>query len=152
MATQIEVLLRENVAPLGKCGDVVRVRPGYARNFLFPNRLALEASEDNKRVMLRRRAKLEVEEEVRNAAIDERVAKLTGISVATAMKADEGGHLFGSVNAAAIAELLQRAGHAVEERDVRLDAPIKSVGAHVVRVHVFGERFVDVNLNVTAQG
>lgn len=132
MATQIEVLLRENVAELGKCGEVVRVRPGHARNFLFPNRLAVEATEDNKRVMARRRAKLDVEETVRNAAIEERVAQMTGIAISTSMKADEAGHLFGSVNAAAIVELLKQAGHVAEERDVRLDAPIKTDRKSVV--------------------
>ena len=152
MATQIEVLLRENVDALGKCGDVVRVRPGHARNFLFPNRLAVVATEDNKRVMARRRTKLDAEEAQRNAAIDERATRLAAIALATAEKADESGHLFGSVNAAAIVELLRAAGYNAEERDVRLETPIKTVGTHAVRVHVYGERFVDVSLTVSPKG
>ena len=151
MATQIEVLLRENIATLGRCGDVVRVRPGYARNYLFPNRYAIDANDENKRLMARRRTKLDVVEAVRNAEIDERVAKLQGVAVTTSMKSDDSGRLFGSVSAAAIAELLVRAGHAVEERDVRLDTPIKATGTHTIRVHVYAERFADVTLTVNPE-
>jgi large subunit ribosomal protein L9 len=147
----IEVLLRENVGVLGKCGDVVRVKPGYARNFLFPNKLATDATPENKKLMARRRVRLDQEETVRNAAIDERVTKLTSLALACAVKADEHGHLFGSVNAATIAEMLVKAGYAAEERDVRLEAPLKTVGVHVVRIHVHGERFVDLNLTVNRE-
>lgn len=151
MATHIEVLLRENIDTLGRCGDAVRVRPGYARNYLFPNRFAIEASEENKRLMARRRSKLEVVEAERNAEIDERVAKLQGVAITTTMKADESGRLFGSVSGTAIAELLARAGHVVDERDVRLEVPIKSTGAHAIRVHVFAERFAEITLTVNAE-
>jgi large subunit ribosomal protein L9 len=100
--------------------------------------------------MLRRRSKLDADEAQRNAAIDERASLLSTVALECAMKADENGHLFGSVSAATIVELLAKQGHAVEERDVRLEAPIKQVGLHVLRIHVFGERFADVNLTVTA--
>ncbi len=148
----IELLLRENVENLGRCGDVVRVRPGYARNFLLPRRLAVTANEDNKRLMLRRRAKLEVEEAQRNQEIEARLARLGALSLTTSGKADDSGHLYGSVNSAAIVELLSAAGHAVEEKDVRLEAPIKAVGSHRVRVHVHAERFAEVTLEVRAEG
>jgi large subunit ribosomal protein L9 len=71
--------------------------------------------------------------------------------VTTRAKADENGHLFGSVNAAAIVELVAKAGHAVEEKDVRLDAPLKTLGAHVVKIHVHGERSADVTVNVLGE-
>jgi large subunit ribosomal protein L9 len=147
----IEVLLREQVQHLGKCGDVVRVRPGYARNFLFPNGFATEATEENKKLMARKRARLDIEERKRDEEIDARVAKLTGVVVSTSAKADDQGHLFGSVSAAAISELLVAAGHGVPEKDVRLDAPIKTVGAHAVKVHIHGERFAEVTVNVNAE-
>jgi large subunit ribosomal protein L9 len=141
MASNIEVLLRENIGVLGKCGDVVRVRPGYARNYLIPN----------KKLMQRRRVQLDIEETARNAAIDERLSKLTGLGVAISMKADDHGHLFGSVNAGAIVELLAKAGYAADERDVRLEAPLKTVGVHVVRIHVQGERYAEINVTVNRE-
>lgn len=148
----VEVLLRENLEHLGRCGDVVRVRPGYARNYLLPRKLAVAANEDNKRLMLRRRARLEVEEQQKNQELEQRLARLSAVAVSTSGKADESGHLYGSVNAAAIAALLAAAGQAVEEQDVRLEAPIKSVGSHRVRVHVHGERFAEITLEVRAEG
>lgn len=147
----IEILLREHVKHLGKCGDVVRVKPGYARNYLFPNRLATQATDENKRLMARKRTRLDVEEAVRDAEIDARVAKLQGLVLACSAKADDAGHLFGSVSAAAIVELLVAAGHPQNEKDVRLDAPIKTVGAHAVKLHVHGERFADITVNVNRE-
>lgn len=144
----IEILLRENVRHLGKCGDVVRVRPGYARNFLYPNKLATLATDENKRLMMRKRARLDIAEHKQNEEIDARVNALSGISVDCVMKADDGGHLFGSVSAATVAELLARVGRSIAEKDVRLDAPIKTVGAHAVKLHVHGERFAEITVNV----
>jgi large subunit ribosomal protein L9 len=152
MPQKLEVLLRENLKDLGKCGDVVRVAPGFARNYLFPRRLATEANDENKRLMARRRVRLDVEEAKRNAEIDQRVAKLAGCAVSTSGKADEGGHLYGSVSAASIAELLHAAGHgAITEKDVRLDAPLKTVGTHSVKIHVFGDRYADVQVTITSE-
>jgi len=147
----IEVLLREHVQHLGKCGDVVRVRPGYARNFLYPNSLATEATDENQRLMQRKRGRLDIEEAVRNKELDERVAALQGVSVAIAMKADDAGHLFGSVSAATIVELLAKGGRAHAEKDVRLDAPLKTVGRHAVKLHVHAERFVELAVEVTRE-
>jgi large subunit ribosomal protein L9 len=147
----IEILLRENVQHLGKCGDVVRVRTGYARNYLYPNNLATLATDENKRLMARKRARLDVEEEKRNAEIEARVNALSGTTVEVAMKADDGGHLFGSVNAATVVERLARVGRVIAEKDVRLDAPIKTVGLHGVRVHIHGERFAEITVNVTKE-
>jgi large subunit ribosomal protein L9 len=147
----VEVLLRENVAELGRCGDVVTVRPGYARNYLLPKRLAVPASEDNKRLMVRRRAQLDAEEAARNQELDARVAALAALQLATAQKADENGHLYGSVSPAVVAELLRGAGFELDEDDVRLEAPIKTVGTHAVRVHLHAERYADVSVEVRAE-
>ncbi len=148
----IEVLLRENVQHLGKCGDVVRVRPGYARNFLYPNNLATLATDENKRLMARKRVRLDAEERKRDEEIDARVNSLNGIALECVMKADDGGHLFGSVSAASVVELLGRVGRSVAEKDVRLDAPIKTVGLHGVKLHVHGERFAEITVNVVKEG
>lgn len=151
MANKVEVLLRDNIKTLGRCGDVVKVTQGYARNYLLPRRLAVAANEENKKAMARRRAILDVEEAKRDAEIVSRVASLNGIMVATKVKADENGHLYGSVNAGTIAALLERAGHRYEEKAIRIDTPIKTVGTHPVKVHVHGDHFAEVKVVVEAE-
>jgi large subunit ribosomal protein L9 len=151
MAKKLEILLREHVQHLGKCGDVVNVAPGYARNYLYPRSLAVRANADNKLQMTRRRAKLDLEEAARNAEIDKHVSVLSAVAVTTKAKADAQGHLYGSVNAAQVAELLTKAGFPIDEKQVRLDAPLKTVGKHAVKVHVHGERVADVTVVVEAE-
>lgn len=151
MAKKVEVLLREHVKDLGKCGEVVHVAPGYARNFLFPRLLATIANDDNKKQMARRRARLDAEEAARTAELDKLVAVLAAVTVTTKAKADAQGHLYGSVNAALVAELLTQAGHPTEEKHVRMDAPLKTVGKHAVKVHVHGDRTADVTVVVEAE-
>jgi large subunit ribosomal protein L9 len=148
----VEVLLRDDLEPLGRCGDVVRVKPGYARNYLLPNRIAIAATPDNLKAMERRRLRLDAELAEHMAEIETRVMVLSGETLSTVQKADENGHLYGSVNAAAVVELLGAAGKPVEEKDVRLEAPIKTVGTHVVRVHVHGERYAEVEVVVEREG
>ncbi|MBI5434199.1 MAG: 50S ribosomal protein L9 [Planctomycetes bacterium] len=151
MANKVEVLLREHVQYLGKCGDVVVVAAGYARNYLFPRSLATVANDDNKKQMARRRSRLDAEDAARTAELDKLVAVLAAVTVTTKAKADAQGHLYGSVNADQIAELLTKSGHPTEEKHVRLDAPLKTVGKHAVKVHVHGERTADVTVVVEAE-
>jgi large subunit ribosomal protein L9 len=151
MSQKVEVLLRDNVKDLGRCGDVVKVAPGYARNYLLPRRIAVSANDDNKRAMERRRTKLDAEEALRNAEIDARITAVSGIVLTTRSKADENGHLYGSVNAVTLVELLAAGGHTFLEKDVRLDAPIKMIGTHTVRLHVFGDRFAPIQVVVEAE-
>jgi large subunit ribosomal protein L9 len=148
MAKNVEVLLRDHVKSLGRCGDVVKVSPGYARNYLLPRRIAVAATDDNKRAMVRRRAILDAEEAQRSAEIKARVDALAGVVVKTSGKADDNGHLFGSVNAAAIGELLRKAGHGVDDKAVRLEAPIKTVGTHKVKIHIHGEDHGEITVEV----
>jgi large subunit ribosomal protein L9 len=147
----MEVLLRDHVKTLGRCGDVVRVRPGFARNYLFPRKLAVAASEENKRVMVRRAQRLAVEEAETAKQISATVAALAGVVLRTRQRADDQGRLYGSVSPTVVAELLAKSGHGVEERNVRLDAPIKTVGTHTIRVHVHGEEFATVTIEVQAE-
>lgn len=144
----VEVLLREHVKDLGKCGDVVKVKAGYARNYLLPKRIATYATEEEKKMMMRRRVRLDAEEAARNAQIAERVEALSQLVLTTRQKADENGNLYGSVSAAAIAEL---AGSAIEEKEVRLDSPIKHVGEHKVTIHVHGDSNAEITVNVEAE-
>jgi large subunit ribosomal protein L9 len=144
------VLLRENVDSLGQIGDVVRVKPGFARNFLLPRGLAIPATQDNIRAMDRRRARLDAEEAQRAAEIERVANQMGGIRVETEQRADETGSLYGSVSAGQIAELLAAAGHPISERRIRLDHPLKSVGEHEVQVHVHGDRNATVTVVVKA--
>ncbi len=147
----VEVLLREHVKDLGVCGDVVRVAPGYARNYLLPQRLAVPATEDNRHQMRRRAARMALELEAHVEQISSAVEALSSLSVKTVQRADEQGHLYGSVTAALVAELCTAAGMPVDEKDVRLETHIKTVGEHAVQVHVHGEHHATITVTVEAE-
>ena len=148
----VEILLREHIGDLGKCGDVVHVKSGYARNYLLPQRLAIAATPDNKKAMERRRLRLDAEEAEQMAAIETRILVMSGVSLTTTQKADENGHLYGSVQASTVVELLAAQGKVIDEKDVRIDKPIKAVGSHTVRIHVHGERHAEVTVDVQPEG
>ena len=147
----VEILLRDNVTDLGKVGDVVLVRPGYARNYLLPMGLAIHATQENIRLMARRRARQDAEDAARVAELDAVAQKIAGAHVKTSAKADESGSLYGSVGAAQVAELLTAAGFPTEERAVRLEAPLKALGDHTVSIHVHGDRNVDVKVSIEGE-
>jgi large subunit ribosomal protein L9 len=130
----MDIILTENVDGLGKIGDMVKVKPGYARNFLVPRGLAVEAStrnvrelEHQKREAERKRQRLTQEAE----AIKARIEKLTCVF---AHRASEEGKLFGSVTAIEIAEKLAAAGIEIDRRKIQLEEPIKTLGEHEVPV------------------
>ncbi|QDU68890.1 50S ribosomal protein L9 [Engelhardtia mirabilis] len=148
----VEILLRENVRNLGKVGDVVKVAPGYARNYLLPHGYAIQATPENVRALERRRQRLDAEEAQRAAKIEAVVNEMGGLRVETAQRADDTGTLYGSVSAALIADLLEASGHAIDERRIRLESPLKSVGEHIVEVHVHGDRTANVTVAITALG
>ena len=148
----MEVLLREHVRHLGRCGDVVRVAPGYARNFLLPRGLAAAATEDTKRQIARRAARLALEEAEKAEEVAAAVAALSELTVTALERADENGRLYGSVSAAAIADLCTAAGTEIDVKRVHLDAPIKTVGEHKVSVHVHGESYAEITVMVQAEG
>ncbi len=147
----VTILLRENVKDLGQFGDVVRVAPGYARNYLIPQRLATEATPDNVKMIERRRVRYEATLVQHEAEISARIEALGKLQLVTREKADDTGTLYGSVSAQVIVKLLRDAGQVVEERDIRLDEPIKSVGNHEVPVHVHGEHYAGVQVLVEAE-
>lgn len=147
----LHVLLREDVAPLGRIGEVVRVRQGYARNYLMPRKLAIEATAENVRAMERKRSRVEAEEKRREAEVGERIEALGKITLSVVEKADATGSLYGSVSAATIVKLLAKAGVSVEEKDVRLEEPIKSVGTHEIPIHVWGEHYAGIQIVVEAE-
>ncbi len=143
----MEVILREDVQSLGKAGAVVRVKPGYARNFLLPRGLAYEATEGNKkRIAAEGRARDARREEDRTRAA-ESARSLEALSLTIPAKAGEGERLFGSVTSQDIAEALERAGQPVDKRRIELDHPIKALGDHRVPVRLHPD--VQAMLRVT---
>ena len=148
----VEVLLQQSVKHLGLVGDVVKVKPGFARNYLFPQKLGVPATEDAKRQIARRAAKVREAEEQRLKEIAELVSTLEAIEIKVTMKADPNGNLYGSVNAARIVELAHEQGATFTEKDVRLDAPIKVVGQHEVKVHVRDDDYGTLKVEVEAEG
>lgn len=148
----VEVLLQQSVKHLGLVGDVVKVKPGYARNYLFPKKLGVRATEDAKRQIARRAAKVREAEMQRLAEVAALVEKLEAIELSVTMKSDPNGNLYGSVNAAKIVELAAEQGATFTEKDVRMDGAIKVVGEHQIKVHVRDDDYGTVKLDVVAEG
>jgi large subunit ribosomal protein L9 len=132
----MELLLRQNVEYLGRVGDVVKVRPGYARNFLLPRGFAVPVTKANIAEIERARALALQEEQARVSSLKELGQKLAETSVTIEGRANEEGHLFGSVTGAQIALALRHKGFPVEERQVRLDQPLKEIGVFDVPLHL----------------
>lgn len=135
----MELLLKQNVEHLGRTGDVVDVKPGYARNYLLPRGLAVLVTKGNMAEVERARAQALAEEDARLAGLKDLGAKLADLSVTIEGKANEEGHLFGSVNAAQIAAALREKDLPVDEKMVRLDSPLKEIGVYDVTVHLHAD-------------
>ena len=144
----MELILREDVKSLGKAGELVRVKPGYARNFLLPRGLAYEATEGNKKRIAgetRARAARQATEKTEAEAT---AAKLGALTLTLSGKAGEEGKLFGSVTAQDVADALARAGHPVDRRRIELEHPIKTLGHNTVAVRLHSDVHAEVRLTV----
>lgn len=147
----MEVILREDVEHLGKAGEIVAVREGYARNFLLPRGLAYQATAGNKRRVEAERHQRE--QRLANQRTEaERVAEqLATVSLTFTVKTAEGEKLFGSITAADIAEKLKAQGHAVDKRRVELHEPIKMIGIYKVPVRLEAGVVADVRVWVVKE-
>jgi large subunit ribosomal protein L9 len=147
----MELILREDVKSLGKAGELVRVKPGYARNFLLPRGLAYEATEGNKKRIAgetrARAARVASEKSEAEAA----AAKLGALTLTLRGKAGEEGKLFGSITAQDIAAALEKAGHTVDRRRIELEHPIKTLGDHTVAIRLHPEVHAGVRLTVVPE-
>ncbi|MBM3517679.1 MAG: 50S ribosomal protein L9 [Alphaproteobacteria bacterium] len=144
----MEVILLERIEKLGQMGDVVRVKDGFARNFLLPQRKALRATKANLGEFQSRRVQFEAHNLERRAEAEQIAGRLDGLSCVVLRQASEGGQLYGSVTARDIAEAAVAAGFTVGRGQVVLDGPIKSLGLHRVRVRLHPEVSVAVTINV----
>lgn len=144
----MQVILLERIEKLGQMGDVVNVKPGYARNYLLPQKKALRATGENRRYFDKQRTHLEAENlELRQEA-SAVAAKMEGLVVSLIRQAGEAGQLYGSVNARDIADAVTAAGFTVSRQQVRLAPPIKTVGVHNVRVDLHAEVAVTIRANI----
>jgi large subunit ribosomal protein L9 len=132
--TSVEVLLAEKVAQLGEQGDIVRVKPGYARNFLLPQGLATMASEHNKRMVEQHRVRLEELEASRLKDMRRQAEAIGKYSVTLEANANKDGHLYGSIVAVDISKALQSASFDVKPEHVQLEGPLKELGMYTVKV------------------
>lgn len=145
----MEVILLERVAKLGRMGEVVNVRPGYARNFLLPQKKAVRATEDNRLKFEAQRAELEELDTGRRTAAEQIAGQLQGSSVILVRQAGDSGQLYGSVTARDIAEAITaESSIEVVRQQVQLPQPIKSLGLHEVEVALHPEVVVKVFVNV----
>jgi large subunit ribosomal protein L9 len=144
----MEVILLERIEKLGAIGDVVNVKPGFARNFLLPNGKALRANDANRKVFEANREKIEATNAERRSVAETDSKGLEGASVQLIRQASNTGQLYGSVSARDLAEALEAQGHKVARNHIILDKPIKAIGIQDVKVSLHPEVSVMVRVNV----
>jgi large subunit ribosomal protein L9 len=144
----MEVILLERVEKLGAIGDVVRVKDGFARNYLLPRKKALRANEANRKVFEANRARIEEENAEKRSDAENSAKGVEGKSVKLIRQASNTGQLYGSVSARDIAEALESVGAKVAKSQVVLDRPIKAIGLHEVKIALHPEVAVTVKVNV----
>lgn len=144
----MEVILLERVENLGQIGDVVKVRAGYARNYLLPRRKALRANDDNKKLFDGQRAELEARNLERKSEAEAAAKKIDGRQFVVIRQSSELGHLYGSVSTRDIADVASEGGVNIDRGQVRLDKPLKTLGIFPVRVMLHPEVAAKIEINV----
>ena len=147
----MEIILREDIDKLGARGQVVKVAAGYARNYLLPKRLAVPATEANKKIVEQeRQAHLRREAKLKSEAED--LSKILGtVTVTIAQKAGENDQLFGSVTAKDIAEALEKQNYSIDRRKIQLEEPIKQLGEFKVPVRLHKDVTAEVTIQVVKE-
>jgi len=147
----MDVILREDIDNLGARGQVVNVAAGYARNFLLPKKLAVAATESNKKIVEQeRQAHLRKEAKQKDEAAD--LGKmLNGVSVTISQKAGENDQLFGSVTVKDVADALERKNFTIDRRKIQLDEPIKQLGEHKIPVRLHRDVTAEITVNVVRE-
>lgn len=144
----MNVILLQRVDKLGQMGDVVTVKPGYARNFLLPQGIALRATDENKAVFEAKRAQLEADNLKRREEAEDMAGRMEGLSIPMIRQASDTGQLYGSVTTRDIAGGISEAGFTITSGQVLLDRAIKTLGVHTIRVKLHPEVDLMVNINV----
>jgi len=144
----VDLILLERVDKLGQMGQIVKVKPGYARNYLLPQKKAMRATKENLAYFETRRTQLEANNLHRKSEAGDVAGKVEGLTVPLIRQAGESGQLYGSVAARDIAEAVTKAGFTVDKRQIVLDRPIKTLGLHRLRVMLHPEVAVTITANV----
>jgi large subunit ribosomal protein L9 len=144
----MEVILLERIEKLGTIGDVVKVKNGYARNFLLPRGKALRANDSNRKVFEANREKIEAQNEERRGAAEKDAGKVDGLKIQLIRQASNTGQLYGSVSARDLAEALEATGHKIAKHQIVLDRPIKAIGVQDVKIALHPEVAVTIHVNV----
>lgn len=147
----MKVILMEDIAKLGRRGEVREVAPGYARNYLLPRRLAVPATPANLRDIERLQRQREQEEGRKAEAARDLAARIEGLTLTAPMQASEEGRLYGSVSAQDVVEFLARQGINVEKRRVLLEEPIKALGEYTVPIRLHGELTASLRVSVVRE-
>ena len=147
----MDVILREDVDKLGTRGQLVKVSPGYARNFLLPKRLAVEASESNKKIVEQER-QAHVRREAKEVSDASELGKMmANVSVTIAQKSGENDQLFGSVTSKDIAEALEKQGYTIERRKIVLEEPIRTLGDFRVPLRLHRDVTTEIAVHVVKE-
>ncbi len=144
----MDVILREDIDKLGARGQVVQVASGYARNFLLPKRLAVAATEANKKIVEQERQSHLRKEAKQKTEAEDLGKMMAGVTVTISQKAGENDQLFGSVTSKDVAEALEQKNFTIDRRRIQLDEPIKQLGEHKVMVRLHRDVTAEVTVNV----
>ena len=147
----MEVILREDIEKLGARGQVVRVAAGYARNFLLPRRMAVPATEGNKKIIEQERLAALRREAKEEASAKELAALLSAVTLTSIQKAGDQDILFGSVTSKDIADMLEKQGYTIDRRKIDLEHPVKTLGEHKVNIKLFRDVVATVTLIVSRE-
>jgi large subunit ribosomal protein L9 len=148
----MEVILREHVDNLGKRGEIVKVADGYARNYLLPRKLALPATDGNRKHVERERKIVEARESQEKAQAEALAARLAAVDITIARRVGETDQLYGSVTSADIADFLKEKGFELDRRKLILPEPIKAIGDHEVPLKLHREVTVPLKVHVVKEG
>ena len=148
----MEVILREHVDNVGRRGEIVKVADGYARNFLLPRKLALPATDGNRRHVERERKIVESREAAEKVQAEAIAARLNMIDIAITRRVGETDQLYGSVTAVDIADFLKSKGFEIDRRKLILPEPIKAIGEHTVPLKLHREVTVPLKVRVVKEG
>lgn len=144
----MQIILLERVEKLGQLGDIVTVKPGYARNFLLPQGKAIRASKTNLEKFEQERADRETQNANQRSDAESRASSMSELTVNLVRAASEMGQLFGSVSSRDIATAVTEAGHAIDKRQVVMDKAIKTLGLFPIRVNLHSEVSITVTVNI----
>ncbi|MDI6727558.1 MAG: 50S ribosomal protein L9 [Thermodesulfovibrionales bacterium] len=147
----MQIILKENVKDLGHIGDVVNVKDGYARNFLIPKGLAVEANPKNIKALEHEKRKIHELAKKVKASAEELAARISGTSVTIKAKTGEEDKLFGSVTAMDIADALKKEGIDIDKKKIVLDEPIKRLGSYTVNVKIHSDVTAQLNVQVVSE-